>query len=245
MYDTIMNMMNDTINGRYCVTEPHKLKKSKPKSKRPTNGFHRFRKDWIEPVLIALVLAGIIRSFIIQPFKIPSGSMEDTLLVGDQLMAAKFTYGLRIPFGNSFIVRWSDPKPGDVIVFQYPDDPSIDYIKRCVAVAGQTVEVRDKHVYVDGALIHDPPKSKHTKATILHRDISNRDNYGPVTVPKGNMFMMGDNRDNSHDSRFWGYVPYEHIKGKAFIIWWSWDSDASWYDPIHLVRWGRIFDIIR
>ena len=227
------------------MTEPQKDRKSKPKSKGPTNGFHRFRKDWIEPVLIAFVLAGIIRSFIIQPFKIPSGSMEDTLLVGDQLMAAKFTYGLRVPFGNSFIVRWGDPEPGDVIVFQFPDDPSVDYIKRCVAVAGQTVEVRNKQLYVDNERISLPEHAKFMDSDTYSHNLVPRDIFGPVTVPEGHMFMMGDNRDNSHDSRFWGYVPYELIKGKAFIIWWSWNFDAPLYDVIHRVRWGRIFDNIR
>lgn len=227
------------------MTEAQKSKKTKPKQNVPLSGFHRFRKEWIEPILIALVLAGIIRSFIIQPFKIPSGSMEDTLLVGDQLMAAKCIYGLRVPFGNSFIVRWSDPSPGDVIVFQYPDDPSIDYIKRCVAIAGQTVEIRDKQLYIDDQPISLPEHAKFMDSRSLPGNIGPRDNFGPVTIPEDHMFMMGDNRDNSSDSRFWGFAPYENIKGKAFIVWWSWNGDAPLYDLIHRVRWGRIFNIIR
>ncbi len=219
--------------------------KKATKQDKPTGGFARFRKDWIEPILIAFILAAIIRSFIIQPFKIPSGSMEDTLLVGDQLMAAKFIYGLRIPFGNDFFIRWGNPKQGDITVFQYPEDPSVDYIKRVVATAGQVVEIRDKQVLVDGNPMEFPAHGKFIDPHVLPAHMGPRDNFGPVTVPDGQMFMMGDNRDNSNDSRFWGYVPYRYVKGKAFIIWWSWNGDVPLYDVLHRVRWGRLFTIIR
>ena len=136
------------------------------KEKSTYKGFKNFRKEWIEPIVIAFFLAAVIRSFIIQPFKIPSGSMEDTLLVGDQLMAVKFTYGLKIPFTNHFILRFRDPKPDEVIVFKYPKDPSKDFIKRCIAVEGQKVEIHDKIVFVDGE-----PKTLPTYGKIIDRNI--------------------------------------------------------------------------
>jgi signal peptidase I len=221
------------------------IKDEKTSSTKPVSGFVKFRKEWIEPLVIAFILAAIIRSFIIQPFKIPSGSMEDTLLVGDQLMAAKFIYGIRLPFANGFLLRYNDPEPGDIIVFKYPKEPSKDFIKRCIAVGGQTIEVRDKNVYVDGECQDLPEHAKFIVQNILPKQLGPRDNHGPLVVPEGHMFMMGDNRDNSNDSRFWGYVPYENIKGKAVIIWWSWNKEVPLYDLIHRVRWGRIFSIIR
>lgn len=221
-------------------SKPGGIKKTKQIS-----GFTKFRKDWIEPIVIAFILAAIIRSFIIQPFKIPSGSMEDTLLVGDQLMALKFTYGLKIPFTNHFIVRFRDPRPGEIIVFKYPEDPSKDFIKRCIAVGGQTIEIRDKIVYVDGERQELPQHVKIIDRNILPARLGPRDNFGPKTVPEGKMFVMGDNRDNSNDSRFWGYVPYDNIKGKAVIIWWNWNNDVPLYDLLHRVRWVRIFKLIK
>ncbi len=227
------------------ASEKVKAKTERKQPEKPTSGFKRFQKEWIEPILIAFVLAMIIRSFIMAPFKIPSGSMEDTLLVGDQLMALKFTYGLRIPFGDRFFVRFSDPKQGQVIVFKYPRDPSKDFIKRCIAVAGQTVEIKDKKVFVDGEEFLLPEHAKFIENSIYPANMGPRDNLEKITVPEGHMFMMGDNRDNSNDSRFWGFVPYENIVGKAVIIWWSWNHDVPMYDLLHRVRWTRIFNLIR
>lgn len=220
-------------------------KTKKEKKTAPLTGFTKFRKEWIEPIVIAFVLAMLIRSFIMAPFKIPSGSMEDTLLVGDQLMALKFVYGIRIPFANKFLVRYRDPKPGEVIVFKFPKDPSKDFIKRCIAVGGQTIEIRDKEVYVDGVRQELPEHSKFIDNHILQGSLGPRDNYPPTNVPEGHMFMMGDNRDNSNDSRFWNFVPYENIIGKAVIIWWSWNHEAPLYDVIHRIRWSRYFNLIK
>ena len=206
-------------------------------------GFKKFQKEWIEPILIALVLAAIIRTFIIQPFKIPSGSMEDTLLIGDQLMATKFLYGFKTPFSSERYFKIRDPKPGDVIVFKYPQDPSKDFIKRCVAIAGQTVKITDKHLYVDGVEQKLPQHAKYIDPYIYpkNQDMP-RDNMDEMTVPAGMFFAMGDNRDNSNDSRFWGVVPYDNIKGKALIIYWSWNSLAPLSKKI---RFERIFDLIK
>jgi len=221
------------------------LKKKGSKKPGSEKGFTRFRKEWIEPILIAFVLAAIIRSFFMAPFKIPSGSMEDTLLVGDQLMAVKIVYGIRIPFAGKFLVRFRDPKPGEVIVFKYPEDPSKDFIKRCIAVGGQTVEIRNKEVYVDGVKREHPEHAKFIDPHVLPAHLGPRDNMPPTKVPEGHMFMMGDNRDNSNDSRFWGFVPYDNIIGKAVIIWWSWNHEVPLYDIVHRIRWTRYFDIIR
>jgi signal peptidase I len=212
------------------------IESGKTKDKHYT-GFKKFRKDWLEPVIFAFLLAAVIRSFVIQPFKIPSGSMENTLLVGDQLMALKFTYGLKIPFTNTFILRFRNPTPGDVIIFKYPVDPSKDFIKRCIATEEQKVEIINKTVYVNGKVQPLPRNAKFI-------DLMPRNNYGPIVVPKNHMFVMGDNRDNSKDSRFWGFVPYDNIKGKAWIIWWSWNNKVPLYDLLHKVRWNRIFMLI-
>jgi len=207
--------------------------------------FTRFRKEWIEPILIAVVLVFFIKSFIIQNFKIPSSSMEDTLLVGDRLFASKFTYGIRIPFTDVQLLKIRDPKPGDIIVFKFPDDPSKDYIKRCIAVAGQTVEIKNKILFVDGIQQKNPPHSKFIDPSILPAHLGPRDNYPPTVVPEGCLFAMGDNRDNSYDSRFWNFVPYKNLKGKALFVYWSINPDAPMYDIIHKIRWNRMFNIIR
>ena len=208
----------------------------------------KLRKEWIEPVIFAVILAGIIRTFIIQPFKIPSGSMEDTLLVGDQLMAIKFLYGIKIPFTDKHILKIRDPEPGDIIVFIFPDDPSKDFIKRCIATGGQRVEIRNKVVYVDGVEQKLPEHAKFLDNFILpynqplRENLHRRDNIPEFVVPDDMFFMMGDNRDNSNDSRFWGFVPYKNIIGKAFIIYWSWDENSSLFRH---VRWNRNFSLIK
>ena len=224
------------------IKNSKKSSKSKKTKITQHTGFKKLRKEWLEPILIALVLVVIIKIFIVQNFKIPSGSMEDTLLVGDRLFAVKFIYGAKIPFINHRIFKIRDPKPGDIIVFKFPEDPSLSYIKRCIAVGGQTFEIRDKKVYVDGELQKLPEHAKFIDRNILD---DKRDNYGPITVPEGNFFMMGDNRDNSRDSRYWGFLPYENLMGKALFIYWSTDPDVEIYDIFHKVRWRRIFNLIR
>ncbi len=225
-------------------------------------------REYSEAIVVAVLLALVIRTFVIQAFRIPSGSMEDTLLVGDFLLAEKITYGPNIPFFDVRLPGLKDPEPGDIIIFKYPEDPSRDFIKRCVAVEGQTVEIRDKKLYVDGKRFPDPPNVKYessrmSRGRILsNREELKRDNWGPEELQEGELFMMGDNRDNSQDSRFWGPLPVENVKAKALIIYWSWNGDwrapkirgpgslPAWlfYHITHFpweVRWGRIGDIIR
>jgi signal peptidase I len=192
----------------------------------------------IEAILVAVVLALFIRSFVVQAFKIPSGSMKNTLLVGDHILVNKFIYGVKFPFVDTTIIPLEDPKRGDIIVFRFPEDPSKDFIKRVVGIAGDTIEIRNKKLFVNGQ------RAKYTQARftdphMLPRNFQPRDNMGPITVPKDSLFVMGDNRDQSYDSRFWGVVDLKAVKGKAFIIYWSWNKEEFG------VRWNRIGHIIR
>ncbi len=193
-------------------------------------------REYAEALMVALLLAFFIRSFVVQAFKIPSGSMLPTLQIGDHILVNKFVYGLRLPYPfEKTIAEWGQPQRGDVIVFIYPRDPSKDFIKRIVAVGGDTVEIRHKQLYVNGAKVDDP------YATFADGDQQvpgPRDNFGPVTVPPQKLFVMGDNRDRSHDGRFWGFVDRDDVKGKAFLIYWSWDGSDRW------VRWERIGHLI-
>jgi signal peptidase I len=182
----------------------------------------------------AFVLFLIIRTLAFQAFRIPSPSMEDTLLIHDFLFISKLTYGPKVPFTDLRLPGYSKPKVHDVIVFKNPGNPKEDYIKRCVAVGGQTVEYRDKVLYVDGVR-QDEPYVKHTDPLIRPR----RDNFGPFRVPDGSYFMMGDNRDNSSDSRVWGPLPKNLIHGKAEIIYFSIDWDTK------IPRFKRFFKRIR
>lgn len=163
--------------------------------------------------------------------------MIPTLLIGDHILVSKFIYGLRNPFTGSVLIPVKDPERLDVVVFEYPMNPSQDFIKRVVGVPGDVVEVREKKVYVNGTPIKDDPGVNYDSRT-LSRELSARDNFGPVTVPAHSLFVMGDNRDNSHDSRFWEFVDYKALKGKAFIMYWSWDNEDF------SVRWRRFGKII-
>jgi len=194
-------------------------------------------REYAEAIIIALVLALFIRSFIVQAFKIPSGSMEPTLLIGDHLLVNKFIYGIKNPFTGSTWVSISKPHRRDIVVFKFPLNPSQDFIKRVVGVAGDRIKVINKEVFVNGK----PFKVKsavHLDPNIIPGDIKPRDNFGPVTVPNNSLFVMGDNRDNSYDSRFWKFVKLKSVKGKAFILYWSWDKENF------SVRWRRFFKLL-
>ncbi len=192
----------------------------------------------LEIIIIAVILAMFIRTFVVQAFRIPSGSMEDTLLVGDHLLVNKFIYGVKIPFtGGETLIPVSEPERGDIVVFRYPQNPEKDYIKRVVGIEGDVVEIVDKKLYVNGEQVnHD--YAHYTDDTVYPAWRNPRDNMEPMTVPEDSLFVMGDNRDNSHDSRFWGFVDLKAVKGEAFIIYWSWDRDS--FD----VRWNRIGDLL-
>lgn len=193
----------------------------------------------VEAVLIAVVLAVFIRSFVVQAFKIPSGSMEPTLLIGDHILVNKFIYGLTVPFTEKKLFQYRTPQRDDVIVFIYPLDPSKDFIKRVIAVGGDTVRIVNKKIYINGHPASDPHavyRDRHIKQS--WQPDSNRDNFGPIEVPPGSVFVMGDNRDKSYDSRFWGFVDINKVKGLAFLIYWSWER------PFHNFRFSRIGDVI-
>jgi signal peptidase I len=211
-------------------THPQQMKKS-------------VAREYTEAIVIALILALFIRTFIVQAFKIPSGSMEPTLLIGDHLLVNKFIYGIKNPFTGETWIPIEKPQRRDIIVFKYPVNPDQDFIKRVIGVEGDTIEMMDKNLLVNGkpfivknAVYRDP--------NIFPRDVQPRDNFGPITVPKDSLFVMGDNRDNSYDSRFWKFVKLNEVKGKAFILYWSWDSQWSWGSDNFPVRFSRIFTLI-
>lgn len=218
------------------ICDDNKPAQSPVKPDQPVRAKHVVR-EWAESIIIAILLALVIRTFIVQAFKIPSGSMEDTLAIGDHLLVNKFIYGSKIPFTGSRILAIRDPRQGDVIVFEYPEDPSKDFIKRVIGVPGDVVEVKNKRVYVNGKLYANPHEV-HKESDTIPKEMNPRDNKDPVTVPANSYFVMGDNRDRSYDSRFWGFVTRDKIKGLAFIKYWSWDKDKL------RVRFGSIGKLI-
>lgn len=232
------------------------------------------RKNWWqefgESILIAFILALVIRAFLVQAFSIPSGSMEPTLLVGDYLLVNKLSYGIRNPFTNSVWIPTGTPHRGDVAVFIYPQSPDKDYIKRIIGLPGDKIQIKDKKLYINGELTQIPPPSTDPdapRAVYADNEITPtvRDNFGPVEVPKDSYFVMGDNCDRSYDSRFWGFVPMQNLRGRAFIIYFSWAGDGqphstlipslyrglkgliyhhAWDCNAFRVRWDRIGRII-
>lgn len=206
-------------------------------------------REYAEALAIAILLALFIRTFVIQAFKIPSGSMKPTLIIGDHLLVNKFSYGIRIPLIDRFLIQFNKPKRGDILVFKWPKDESKDFIKRVIGIEGDVIEIKNDILYINGEKVVTEYIAKYndndiseadryeeflggTKHYILDQYVKYED-FGPVTVPENTVFVMGDNRDNSQDSRYWGFVSLNKIKGKALIIYWSWPS------------WERFFNIIR
>jgi signal peptidase I len=202
-------------------------------------------REYFEAICVAIILALFIRTFVVQAFKIPSGSMLPTLLIGDHLLVNKFIYGIRVPFTGKILVPIKDPKHGDVVVFRFPKDRSIDYIKRVVGTPGDTVEIKAKKVFINGKPINDAHANVSSSA-VLNAKASPRDNFGPILVPADRIFVMGDNRDNSYDSRFWGFVDQQDVLGKAFILYWSWDIDKPLFsfERFSSIRLGRLANLI-
>jgi signal peptidase I len=201
---------------------------SKPKSK---------LQEYIEAIILAILIAFFIRTFVVQAYKIPSGSMKPTLLIGDHLLVTKFNYGVKLPFIRSTLIPFGEPKRGDIVVFIYPEDRSKDFIKRLIGLPGDKVEIRDKQILLNGLPWNDT-HGVHSDSMIIPATVQPRDNFGPVTVPEGSIFVMGDNRDESYDSRFWGFVPLKDVLGKALVIYWSWNSEDS------DIRWKRFGTIL-
>jgi signal peptidase I len=192
-------------------------------------------REYFESIVIAVILALFVRTFVVQAFKIPSGSMENNLLIGDHLLVNKFVFGPTATPIERALLPMTGIHRLDIVVFKHPEDPERDLIKRVIGLPGETVELRDKKVYINGRPLDEPyvhflePPHGTRPGEVTSYDV--RENYGPVTVPPGQYFMMGDNRDNSEDSRYWGFLPRELVKGKAFVIYWSYESETSDYEP--------------
>ena len=218
-------------------------------------------RDYVKALIFAIFIAFIIKTSIVEAYGIPSGSMEDTLLIGDLIVSNKLLYGARLPFFSYRFPAIRKPQPGDIITFKWPGDRQTDYVKRCVAVEGQTVEVRDKILYINGEPYPDPQHSKYVEKRVLPPGKNPRDNFGPFVVPAGTVFAMGDNRDRSYDSRYWGPVPLELIEGKVELIQWSIAPDETapqidladlgsvpltvWHNVTHFlsrIRWDRTLE---
>ncbi len=213
-------------------------------------------REYAEAIVVAILLAFAIRVFVVQAFKIPSGSMIPTLLIGDHILVSKMAYGLQWPsnckvimsalpvtcYTSKTLIAFGEPQRGDVIVFRYPEDQDKDFIKRIIGIPGDTIEVHNKVVSVNGLPVDDQDHTQRVDPGMIDGAINPRDNFGPVRVPENSYFVMGDNRDQSLDSRFWGYVSADKIRGKAFRIYWSWSGQGTWE---HWVRWERLGKTIR
>jgi signal peptidase I len=238
----------------FPVPQPEPQPASRPPAEAEARRQKSVFREYAEALAIAVALALFIRTFFVQAYKIPSGSMEPTLLIGDHLLVNKVAYGLRMPesilgltpFANSlpygkYLFSVKPVGRGDVVVFIFPEDQSKDFIKRVIAVAGDTIAVKDGKLYLNGSKVADP-HAHFELPEDARSDFSPRDNFGPVTVPKGELFMMGDNRDHSYDSRFWGFVKRDAVEGRAIFIYWSWKTEGSSFLSL---RWSRIGQIIR
>ena len=224
-------------------------------------------REYFESIVIAVILALFIRTFVVQAFKIPTGSMEENLLIGDHLLVNKFVFGPSASGLERAVLPIGTIDRLDVVVFKYPEEPERDFIKRVIGLPGETLEVRDKKVFIDGKPLDEPYAHYIDAPTIpteFHEVTSSdvRERYGPVTVPPNQYFVMGDNRDNSQDSRYWGFLPRENIKGKALLIYWSYEAGREDYEAagaaatlrrmgsvfVHFftrTRWDRMFRPIR
>jgi len=210
-------------------------------------------REYAEAIVVAMLLAFAIRVFVVQAFKIPSGSMIPTLLIGDHILVSKLSYGIQWPsqcklqavfppincFASLALIEFGKPQRGDIIVFRFPEDEEKDFIKRIVGTPGDTVQLRNKAVLVNGVVLEDKSFTQRIDPGVIDGTINPRDNFGPVTVPEGAYFVMGDNRDQSLDSRFWGFVREEKIRGKAFRIYWSWNGQGQWTEWVRWDRFGK------
>jgi signal peptidase I len=223
-------------------------------------------REYFEAIVTAVILALFVRTFVFQAFKIPTGSMENNLLIGDHLLVNKFVFGPSESGFERALLPIRDLRRGEVVVFKYPEDPERDFIKRVIGLPGETLEVKEKRVYINGKRLDEPyvhylepPSSSAGLSEVTAFDL--RERYGPVTIPPNKYFMMGDNRDNSQDSRYWGMLPREYVKGRAVMIYWSYESATEDYQQtgigstikdlftvfthfITRTRWGRMFNLI-
>jgi len=211
--------------------EKNKAKKTKSKVQ-----------EYVEAIIIAILIALFIRTFIVAAYKIPSRSMEPALLVGDHLLVNKFIYGIKIPVIRKILVPVTEPKRGDIIVFIYPHDRSKDFIKRVIGTGGDKIEIKNKKIFVNNQEFEDT-YGIYSDSVVYPASLQPRDNFGPVIVPQNTVFVMGDNRDESADSRFWGFVDLRDVVGKALIIYWSWNSEEK-EDILWKLRWNRLGNLL-
>jgi signal peptidase I len=201
-------------------------------------------REYFESICVAVILALFVRTFVVQAFKIPTGSMENNLLIGDHLLVNKFVFAPTLTGAENALLPIDPIRRGDILVFKYPEDPERDFIKRTIGLPGETIELRDKKVLINGQALDEPyvhylfpfEPGNGDDGGVGSFDV--RRTYGPVTVPEGHYFMMGDNRDNSQDSRYWGFMPREYVKGKALFVYFSFGEASSGLPG--LVRWNRI-----
>ena len=232
-------------------------------------------REYSESIGVALAVALLLRAFVVEAFQIHSGSMIPTLEIGDHIFVSKFAYGIGVPFTNKKLVEFGEPKRGDVIVFRYPPDPSTDFIKRVVGLPGDSVELRHNQVFINGLPMprervdgvcrynegRNPEEARDCELWVENLEVKTHKIYqdpnqpaqdwGPRLVPPRSVFVMGDNRDNSRDSRVWGFVPYDNVKGRALIVWWSRDPAYGGWSPEGVGEWfksirlGRFFSVVR
>ncbi|MEC9005544.1 MAG: signal peptidase I [Nitrospirota bacterium] len=232
-------------------TAPHEKKRQTDSPKRKS-----IWREYTEAIIIAMLLAFTIRVFVVQAFKIPSGSMIPSLLIGDHILVNKMAYGFQLPqdcefdvsfppmicYSSKLLIEFDRPERGDVIVFRYPENEEKDFIKRIVGIPGDIIQIRDKVISVNGDPLDDKAWAQRTDPGIIDGHITPRDNLNPITVPDDSYFVMGDNRDQSLDSRFWGYVKIHKIKGRAFLVYWSWKGQGSMSEWVRWNRTGKIID---
>jgi len=226
LYSGIRAYLNEIFISRRNTNINDRKREIQVKSKK------RLLREYAEAIITALILALVIRTYVVQAFKIPSGSMIPTLLIGDHILVNKFIYGTKIPFTDKRLLVFKKPEKGDIIVFKYPVDPKKDFIKRAIATEGDVIEERDKVVYVNKKAVLEP-YAHYVYKGVIRGGSDPRDNFGPLIIPDGKIFVMGDNRDQSYDSRYWGFVDLTDVRGKALVIYWSWDPNNS-------VRFNRI-----
>jgi signal peptidase I len=202
-------------------------------------------REYFESICVAVILALFVRTFVVQAFKIPTGSMENNLLIGDHLLVNKFVFAPTLSNLEKTLLPIDPIRRGDILVFKYPEDPDRDFIKRTVGLPGETVELKNKKVYINGMPLDEPyvrflmPPSESHPGDADFTSFDVRENYGPVTVPPDHYFMMGDNRDNSQDSRYWGFMPRDYVKGKALFVYFSMGEEQP--GLFSNIRWSRMF----
>ena len=249
--------------NRETTKKPAQARVTKPPAE-PAAPYRRSTvREYVETIIISVILALFVRTFVVQAFKIPTGSMENNLLIGDHLLVNKFLFAPTASAIERALLPVRPVKRGDVVVFKFPEDPERDFVKRVIGLPGETLEMREKRIYINSKLLDEPyvhflepPSAPSALTETTSTDL--RERFGPITVPAGEYFMMGDNRDNSQDSRYWGTLQRSYIKGRALMVYWSYEAEPGVYQEEGLgarlrglvsvalnfftgTRWSRLF----